>query len=1046
MLMNKEGFAEVMDWWYYAHIMDFVPLWKVSGKIEILKIKKLWNKDIRIFEIPPLPFAAYGMRMCQDFNERLHHMWATGPIAVGAVMQRGGFHKLLMSCDRCGTKGACDCKKWDKHYLTRLRNKCRDIRVNLYKQTQPYDMPKEEYAIRMNWYYGNCTSGYFVTPWGQIFQAEEVILSGDINTSPDNTMGHLIGQIAYVLETVPSCKNYREVFDIFFPKDYADDNIFSTKPEFNFLADFPRRSEFYTRFGQELKEEDDFVSDNWDGIPFLGAIAVRYLSQYVPSYNADRIYAGLRIKPGKMRARDIFQKALSLLLLSTFSTPGLFQWIRGYCLFLQAKFDMEYGLFWSLDEGKIHLTYGLDEDEQFTIFDTWINTPFIPDYGFAVNFWTGLECGGAHQSSRPVCFSTLQQGTKEQHGSPISQLDPRSDQGNHRRQGRTDCPPRNYSRHRSMSHPEPKNGQPKVKAPRTRADKEKRKAKRDRKKLRIAQERLAIATREKYNGNQLRPTPTKAKAGNAVARAGGKILGGLPRIMGQWTVQERRMIMEIIKSLTLPHTYAPVRQAGKYDQIKTAKAAPWSIIELTVPTVVSMDQAKENRQAWNLKIDQHLEQMRGTQKRKETPTGQMLTLKDKFKRLEEDTIKAGELYFAQFRDPVRSLIVSSVQPDEAQRYWIAIVPYTEDAPLSGIAPVEGPALASVLLIENAETYAQLAYCLPDPNTNAVGGFPCRNHGDFMGIGECEENRQASLVWLDESTVVTIITSAAPMDYRLCLDRWTPDSYIENVYTASFAALSTGGDIAIGTRGYYGFRFTEASASNTLEYSLRFNAPSTGTVVFRHLCLADYPKNIISAPSIKVSAVGMCLTNTSPTLTNGGSLTLFQAPPGETWSEHIEAKNTELQGLEGSKTQRNAQGGYMFMKPGEDSDFFYIKDTIVHANTLMRSRYQVGGIRPVIMGWGKWADPATTTLYACPAWGVEYPTTDTWKDVAVPGYPKVLWDAAIEHIGRMEQFYENPKHISEILGDLKRYAASFVNGILKYGPNVLEGAAMFASFL
>lgn len=395
-LMTAEGLKEINVWWDCGHKLDFVPLWKVSGKEEILPMEKILSSDQRCFEIPPMPFLASALRLVQGFNKSLYVYRDESPFALGVTYAGGGMNRLVKAIDfENGIKLEGDVKKWDKFFRSILRDACYRIRV---KAFNGIGMSREEYADRLRWVYQHCTHGNVLLPWGQVLLLAIGMLSGDPSTTSDNSLAHCLIYFMYVIEHFPGVHGWRDIWKIMRMKLYADDHIGIVNQETHFLSPFDRRAEFYARCGFNLKKDDDKVQESWLGIKFLGAYITKYYLYYVPAYDADRLYAACRIRQSKLKPIELFNKYLSILLMSTFHIE-LFEYLSKFLHFLVEKFDKKYGITWtSVDQISVLQKFGQNiilGGYDLSIFPP----PFVPSHSWCVRFFTGLESGGTYLPS-----------------------------------------------------------------------------------------------------------------------------------------------------------------------------------------------------------------------------------------------------------------------------------------------------------------------------------------------------------------------------------------------------------------------------------------------------------------------------------------------------------------------------------------------------------------------------------------------------------------------------------------------------------------------
>lgn len=395
MFASSGGQKELREYWDRAHIVEADPLWKVSVKNEILPLKKIIENNLRCFEIPPFPFLMFTMRLCQYFNKSMTNQWRDGPLALGCVMQHGGFDEFIKRMDKGPNtlKGMGDVNKWDKSFRSYLRNKCKQIRINLFNPLVN-KMGLEEFVRRISWVYKVCLSSYFIMPWGQIlFLQDSGMNSGDGNTTYDNEDGHLILYFSYILDHFPHCQNWRDIWHFGAFKLYADDHIFTLNENAAFLSPYPKRKEFYQTFGFTLKEEDDKVQKDWEGLTFLGGVIQKIDGVYIPVYKRDRIIAGLTILKKREAPKDRFSRFYALMILSTFH-EDLFNIVAFYLRKLIQTLDTKYGPGW-FTLGNTELL--AQTTGHFRIFeDNKTKMPLLPTNEYCRQFWTGLETHEIH--------------------------------------------------------------------------------------------------------------------------------------------------------------------------------------------------------------------------------------------------------------------------------------------------------------------------------------------------------------------------------------------------------------------------------------------------------------------------------------------------------------------------------------------------------------------------------------------------------------------------------------------------------------------------
>lgn len=380
-LKNEAFQAECEEHYLHAAELGAEPLWKISGKREYLPMTKIDDDNMRCFEIPPTIHLQYAHRVCQLFNKKMYSKWTQLPIKVGIDITRGGFHTLMKRLeDNFLWKYTGDVRKWDKYFRTYLRLMCRDLRINLihpkYSQTEA-----QRIADKLFYVYRVATNACVVTPWLQVLRLKGSMLSGDNNTTADNSLGHYGINIGMVKFFIPKVRSLSQILNNFDPNLYADDHINALKARYGFLRFFEIRSKFYEAAGFNLKKEDDKVQTTTVGLIFLGATCVRHGGYFAPKYNLDRIWSSLVYKGNTIPIDHYFMKVRSLLILSTFNGKKEFDRIHSLCVAIRDLWNSKYS-------GRITKRSRQDLD---TFDIPGVPDDFVPDFDFSVRWWLGYD-------------------------------------------------------------------------------------------------------------------------------------------------------------------------------------------------------------------------------------------------------------------------------------------------------------------------------------------------------------------------------------------------------------------------------------------------------------------------------------------------------------------------------------------------------------------------------------------------------------------------------------------------------------------------------
>jgi len=313
-----------------AHREGWPQLWTMADKREILPKEKAKEKNTRVYEFSQGLHFFSTAQDNQAFNKKMYTM--TKFQAVGSIFQRGGFNRMIKRLMRIkGISLTGDVRKWDKRFGVWLLWFCHKFRVHRYRGTD------KEYSARMYYQYINEIFCYILLTNGQVIQAWGTQLSGRVNTTSDNTLAHMYILFCFIVFHCGKI-SLKEVYDIMEALIYADDHIMNIRWDHEFLTPFDTRREFYTRFLMDLKKEDDRIQDHPYGLVFLGAKIKDYHGYFVPSYDADRLKAGLIIPKSKLTIEQEYAKVFALFALSVFCEDEEFIYnIHDYLIFLHCK-------------------------------------------------------------------------------------------------------------------------------------------------------------------------------------------------------------------------------------------------------------------------------------------------------------------------------------------------------------------------------------------------------------------------------------------------------------------------------------------------------------------------------------------------------------------------------------------------------------------------------------------------------------------------------------------------------------------------------------
>jgi hypothetical protein len=377
----KHGYLqdEYEVWRREAHLNNWFVPYIATGKKEILPLKKVQERNARMFMFPHAYHFFSSAQDSQYFNKKLYAMdWL---IAVGSKYQYGGFDTMLRKFFKGFKKYAMgDVSKFDKNILIWLLRMCRRLRTRMYRGND------DQYYARIRYMYRQDMYIYLILSNGQVVKIYGGQMSGRCNTTADNCLIHLFIIMSMIVYHI-NPESFYDVLNIIGGCIYSDDNLLGFNKYSYFLTPFEIRSEFYRRFLLTLKLEDDRVQDSLVGLTFLGAEIVEDRGFYVPRYKEDRLWAGLFFKNQGLTVNQLFAKVLALYALGAYCSVKYTNYCYQYLIYLHRKTrgKIDFSLIWDDD-----LAGSLDEMPVVLIAKYVPTVQEVRDF-----FWLNLEASPA---------------------------------------------------------------------------------------------------------------------------------------------------------------------------------------------------------------------------------------------------------------------------------------------------------------------------------------------------------------------------------------------------------------------------------------------------------------------------------------------------------------------------------------------------------------------------------------------------------------------------------------------------------------------------
>jgi len=452
------------------------------------------------------------------------------------------------------------------------------------------------------------------------------------------------------------------------------------------------------------------------------------------------------------------------------------------------------------------------------------------------------------------------------------------------------------------------------------------------------------------------------------------------------------IMMDILLGLTVPKEYPVVRWSSMFSQKASALANPFSVI------VSSWGQASQ--------------------------TNNMLAVTDSLACL--------------FRCPERHSIIYS-QSTLLKSYNVYFAGGAGGVPATTatlVLPANSPKTAMSVYASATSTYAP--------------------HGSTLYAGSVSGSEQRFL-WCDAyDTYSVTVTPTFTGNLQMISDTYYTGSGYVNAGLGQIFAVTTGtpfvaivknssGGTPNLTPGYYGLAFAcPAGGSITLTSGV---ISGTGAS-FGHRAIPNFDVNAASCEGTRILAASLMYTNTAAQLNLGGDIVMTQTDKGDNWMNYISTDLfTTVANLSSSHPMNLSHGGYGWLRPTETADFEY-KTHLEYdsAGRLRDSAYPIDEQGSFMIMVTSCPDPLGAIGYYTIAPGIEYLTNDTYRDVEFASVHYRVYEEAINYLKCLQQFNENPLHISDLWREIKNTISGAIKGFIDYGLPVAKTALSIAALM
>lgn len=301
----------------------------------------------------------------------------------------------------------------------------------------------------------------------------------------------------------------------------------------------------------------------------------------------------------------------------------------------------------------------------------------------------------------------------------------------------------------------------------------------------------------------------------------------------------------------------------------------------------------------------------------------------------------------------------------------------------------------------------------------------RPHGTYLYTGRDEECDQSEMgfIWIDSTAA-----AQATMSFVFAADPGTLNNGIEiwrwengeatmvqslNLVAATLSYLL----VALpAVSGYYGIAITTALAS-----SLTTVGHTTSSSQWCHLPVKNIDLNQNDITGMRVLGAGMRWTNEAAPLNKQGNIVACASGPGESWQTFATNGYNFIAAYPDMKSRLLANGMYTFLKPQQEADFAMQQPFILGTSGVVESSYKLRQTSGFVVAAASCVLPAGCDTILHISSFVEYRTRNLWTPIEKTPFTTEDWIAALELFKSLEQFYDNPVHIRDILGTIGRYA-------------------------
>lgn len=225
------------------------------------------------------------------------------------------------------------------------------------------------------------------------------------------------------------------------------------------------------------------------------------------------------------------------------------------------------------------------------------------------------------------------------------------------------------------------------------------------------------------------------------------------------------------------------------------------------------------------------------------------------------------------------------------------------------------------------------------------------------------------------------------------------------------------------KGYYNIVVTCTDGSDVLEYLTVVATGNSTKGVWCHRPVNGFITNLAKVQAAAITASSLLWRNTASYQNAQGNFGVTQVGKGVGW-ETVAAQGG-YSGIAAAYANQwvsrfAAKGEYAFIKPEDAEDFAMNADVEQGDTTWSTCSFPLEERSAFLVFAASVSDTLGRDTTVRLATHIQYETNDTWSDIRAPTSIRQDWENAMAALCSMEQFYENPTHIKEILASIGKY--------------------------